>query len=165
MTQNIQLSKIKPNTGQILGLPPNPRFIRDEKFEALKKSLQDDPEMLELRELIVFPHKDVFVVIGGNMRYRAATELGITTLSCKVLSAETPIDKLRAFTIKDNTPYGQWDMGVLAEWSLQELSDWGLDTPFGNVPEDIDKFFEDANKSETKKKSIICPHCNKEIEL
>jgi len=46
-TQLIKLAKLKNNTGQIDGLPKNPRFLRDDKFEKLKKSLTDDPEMME----------------------------------------------------------------------------------------------------------------------
>lgn len=72
--KNLCLSDLFTNVGQIAGLPPNPRLIKDEKFEALKKSLTDDPEMLDLRELIVYPNPDekgTYVVIGGNMRYNA----------------------------------------------------------------------------------------------
>jgi len=47
----IEISKIKCNTGQIEGLPKNPRLIKDDKYEKLLKSIQEDPEMLELREL------------------------------------------------------------------------------------------------------------------
>lgn len=84
------------NVGQIAGLPPNPRLIKDEKFEALKKSLTDDPEMLDLRELIVYPNPDekgTYIVIGGNMRYNAAKELGLSELPCKILPESTPVTK------------------------------------------------------------------------
>lgn len=37
------------NKGQLQGLPKNPRFFRDYRYEAMKKSIQDSPEMLELR--------------------------------------------------------------------------------------------------------------------
>jgi ParB-like chromosome segregation protein Spo0J len=84
MIQVIPISKLESNTGQIKGLPQNPRFIKDERFKALVKSLKDDPEMLE-QELLVFPHGSKFVIIGGNMRYRAGIEIGLTELPCKVL--------------------------------------------------------------------------------
>jgi ParB-like nuclease domain len=166
MTQNIQLSKIKPNTGQIEGLPANPRFIRDEKFDALKKSLQDDPEMLELRELIVFPLGKDVVIIGGNMRFRAAEELGFKELPCKVLSPDTPIEKLRAITIKDNVPFGQWDMDILAnEWDMSELEGWGMDLPFSGTDADPEDFFKDEEKKDKEPRMVVCPHCGKEHEL
>ena len=37
--KQIPLSKLEVNNGQIAGLPKNPRFIKDYKFQKLKKSL------------------------------------------------------------------------------------------------------------------------------
>lgn len=56
MTQNISIALLDYNKGQLKGLPKNPRFFRDYRFEAMKKSIEESPEMLELRELIVFPY-------------------------------------------------------------------------------------------------------------
>lgn len=126
--RHISLSALTPNSGQIEGLPANPRFIKDEKFEALKNSLRDDPEMFELRELIVFPYQNTLVVIAGNMRFRAALELGFKKAPCKILSPDTPVEKLRAITIKDNIGYGEWNVSLLLEeWDCDLLEDWGLD--------------------------------------
>jgi len=134
--QKIELSKLSPNTGQVEGLPANPRQLNDAKFEKLKKSLQDDPEMLELRELLVFFYNGEYVVIAGNMRYRAAMELGIKSLPCKIIPPETPVAKLKAYTIKDNSTYGEWDYDMLAnEWDAEDLDDWGVDI-WQNNPED-----------------------------
>lgn len=47
----IKIKDLRTNKGQIEGVPTNPRLIKDAKFEKLKKSLQDDPEMMELREI------------------------------------------------------------------------------------------------------------------
>ena len=68
--RDMDITQLHPNQGQVEGLPKNPRFIRDPKFKKLVKSIQDDPEMLELRELIVYDTQDErgFVIIGGNMR-------------------------------------------------------------------------------------------------
>ena len=128
MIQKIKLTELSPNTGQIDGLPANPRIIKDEKFQKLKKSLQEDPEMLELRELLVFRWEDKFVIIGGNMRYRAALDLGIDELPCKIIPPDTPISKLKAYTLKDNIAYGEYDWDMLSnEWDAADLDDWGLD--------------------------------------
>jgi len=130
--QQIPITKLTLNTGQIEGLPKNPRFIRDERFAKLVKSIQDDPEMLALRELLVYPTGKEYVVIGGNMRLRAMKELGHTEAPCKVLDKATPVEKLRAYTIKDNIGFGDhdWD-GLANEWDAGQLSDWGLDLPIG----------------------------------
>ena len=124
----IPLSKIEPNRGQIVGLPKNPRLIRDEKFEKLKKSISEDIEMTALREILVIEHGGKYVIIGGNMRFRAMQDLGIKEAPCKVIPADTDVEKLRAYTIKDNAGFGDWDWDDLAnEWCDDPLSDWGVD--------------------------------------
>ena len=128
--QEIKISKLEVNKGQVEGLPKNPRFIRDERYKALVKSIEDAPEMLRLRELIVVEHGNKFVVIGGNMRLRACKELGMETVPCKVLPADTPVAKLREYAIKDNNGFGEDDWDVLAnEWDAQELEEWGVELP------------------------------------
>lgn len=131
-TQEIAISKIVANTGQIQGLPANPRTIKDYKYIKLVKSIKDNPEMLNMRELLVYPHKDKYVVIGGNMRLRALKELKYTSAPCKIIPQEATVEQLRAYTIKDNNGYGEWDFDLLSkDWDAMELSDWGLDfTPF-----------------------------------
>ena len=126
----IPISKLLVNNGQIKDVPKNPRLIKDAKFEKLKQSIQDDPEMLELRELLVYPHEDKYVVLGGNMRLRACKELGYKEMECKVIPEDTPAKKLRAVVQKDNIGYGENDWDMLAnEWDAEELDEWGLDTP------------------------------------
>lgn len=128
--KQIPLSKLEVNNGQIAGLPKNPRFIKDYKFQKLKKSLEDSPEMLNIRELIVFPYGDKFVIIGGNMRYRAAKELKFKELPCKILSKNTSVEKLKEYTIKDNNAFGEYDWDDVAnEWDAELLTDWGTDLP------------------------------------
>ncbi len=128
--QSIPISKIKTNTGQIEGLPKNPRFIKDERFAKLVQSIEDDPEMLELRELIVYPKDDYFIAIAGNMRFKAMQELGYKEAPCKVLKPDTPAEKLRAYTIKDNVGFGEHDWDLLGnEWDETELVEWGLEIP------------------------------------
>jgi len=128
--QLIKVSQLKNNTGQVEGLPKNPRIIRDEKFAKLKKSLEDDPEMMQLREVIAYDNNGELVVICGNMRLRALKDLGVKEVPVKVLPTDTPIEKLKAYTIKDNVPFGEHDWSDLAnEWDSEQLSDWGVDVP------------------------------------
>jgi len=128
--QNIAISKLKNNTGQVPGLPKNPRFIRDARFDALKKSIEDDPEMLELRELIAYDYNGELVVIAGNMRLRAMKDLGYKEAPVKVLPPETPVEKLRAYSMKDNIPFGEMDWEAVAnDWEAVEYKAWGLEVP------------------------------------
>ena len=128
--KTIKIKDLATNDGQIDGLPKNPRQIRDHRYEKLKKSIEDAPEMLQLRELLVYPHGGKFVIIGGNMRYRACKEIGYKELPCKVLDAETPVEKLRQYAIKDNENFGEYDWDCVAnEWDTAELEDWGVELP------------------------------------
>ena len=128
--KTIKIKDLATNDGQIEGLPKNPRQIRDHRYEKLKKSIEDAPEMLQLRELLVYPHGGKFVIIGGNMRYRACKEIGYKELPCKVLDAETPVEKLRQYAIKDNENFGEYDWGIVAnEWDTAEMEDWGVELP------------------------------------
>jgi hypothetical protein len=125
----VKISDISFNTGQIPDVPKNPRFIKTERYEKLKKSLEDNPEMLSARELLVYNYDGELIVIGGNMRLRAAKELGFKQLPCKILDDLTP-EQIRAFVIKDNVSFGSDDWESLAnEWDSIKLEDWGLEVP------------------------------------
>lgn len=135
--KNLRLHELELNEGQMYGLPKNPRWIRDARYEALKKSIEDAPEMLGLRELLVYPlddvegHKGKYIIIGGNMRYRACLELGYQEVPCKVIPIETPVKKLREYVIKDNEGFGQNDWELLStEWETEELQGWGMELDY-----------------------------------
>ncbi len=126
----LELSELEVNKGQIEGLAPNPRFIRDDKFRKLKDSIKEHPNMLALRELLAFKHKGKYVIIGGNMRFRALKELGYKETVCKVIPPETSVEELAAYTIKDNAGFGEWDFEQLANiWNPEDLARWGVDVP------------------------------------
>jgi hypothetical protein len=129
MTQTIHIALLDYNKGQLKGLPKNPRFFRDYRYEAMKKSIEESPEMLELRELIVFPYDNGrYIVVCGNLRLRACRELGYTELPCKVLDEKTKPKKLREYATKDNVSFGETDTDVLTnEWDKSELQDWGVE--------------------------------------
>lgn len=142
--QLIPISKIRQNTGQVPGLPKTPFFIKDKRFDDLVESIKADPEMLELRELIVFPFEDTFVIIGGDKRFRAMKALKYKECPCKVLPPDTTAKKLRAYAIKDNVLSGEKDEDLLStEWDIEELAEWGLDVDFdfdekNNKPKQVD---------------------------
>ena len=127
-TKEIPLEQIETNEGQINGVPRNPRLIKDDRFDALVKSLRENPEMLELREILVVPHGGKFVAIGGNMRLLALRELKQKTVPAKVIPAETPAETLRAYVVKDNVAFGEIDFDALAnEWDVDELVAFGME--------------------------------------
>ena len=155
--QNIKISDLVLNNGQVDGLPKNPRFIRSERFEKLKKSIQDAPEMLDYRRLAVYPFNGKFVVLCGNMRLRAAKELGYKEMPCYVLPESTEPKVLREWVIKDNVPFGDTDNDLLAnEWDSNELADWGYELPMWQTADNvnIDDLFEE-NQTEQENKIEI----------
>jgi len=161
-TKNIDIKKLEVNKGQIEGLPKNPRFIRDDRYEALKKSISDAPEMLSLRELIVYPFNNKFVVVGGNMRLRACKDLGHKEIPCKILDADTPVEKLREYTIKDNKGFGQDDFDLLAnEWDVDELTDWGMELPDFDV-DDVETEEEEPEEASNNTAFVVEIICNSE---
>lgn len=126
----LDVSRIQYNTGQIKGLPKNPRFFRDNRYRLMKKSIEESPEMLYLREIIVYPVDDSFVAIGGNLRLRACKELGFKEVPCKILPVETPTKKLREYASKDNVSFGENDVeSMRQEWNIEELMGWGVELP------------------------------------
>jgi len=117
------ITDIKPN-------PKNPRVIKDEKFAKLVQSLKDFPEMLEKRPLVCFTDTDKkFVVLGGNMRLKAAKEIGLKELPVMLADDWTEEQKAQ-FLIKDNVGFGEWNWEELqADWDVEQLEEWGLDIP------------------------------------
>ena len=157
--REIEIRDLRPNSGELEGLPRNPRKISKKMLEKLKKSLQDAPEMLRLRELIVVPHGEGYVVIAGNQRLEAAKAVGMTALPCKVLPADTDPAKLREYAIKDNLPFGEDDWEVIAsDWDTAELEEWGMSVPDkwkDNPTEQDDDFDPDSVKATVCKKGDI----------
>lgn len=111
--------------------PTNPRIIKDEKFQKLVKSIEEFPEMLEARPIVVNPE---MVVIGGNMRFKACKAAGLK--EAPVYMATWGETKDREFIIKDNVSSGENDFDILAnEWDAEELNEWGLDVWTGEPEE------------------------------
>ena len=157
--QLIPIDKLELNTGQLEGLPKNPRYIKDERYDALKKSISDAPELLEARMLLVYPlDNGHFITLGGNMRLRVCRELGYKDLPCFVFKKETPVEKLKEYVIKDNVEFGNIDWELLAgdDWDVGELGDWGLDTSFlgGDSAGDVESLFESLDGEGPKAKYI-----------
>jgi DNA modification methylase len=123
MAKIVKINQIKPN-------PKNPRTIKDERFEKLKKSIQDFPDMLNKRPLVCFTDTDnKFVVLGGNMRLKAAKDLGLKELPI-ILADEWTEEQKAEFLIKDNVGFGEWDWNELNnDWDTEQLEGWGLEVP------------------------------------
>ena len=133
----VNISDVKPN-------PKNPRVIKDGKFQKLVKSIQEFPDMLNKRPLIVFTDVDnKYVVLGGNMRLKALNELKFKEIPV-IIADEWTEEQKAEFLIKDNVGFGEWDWDSLAnEWNTDELTDWGLDIPNYSLGLDVNDMTEE----------------------
>jgi hypothetical protein len=130
--QIVKISEVKPN-------PKNPRIIKDGKFQKLVKSIQEFPDMLNKRPLVVFTDVDnKYVVLGGNMRLKACKEIGLKEIPI-IVADEWTEEQKNEFLIKDNVGFGEWDWDSLAnEWDVEKLDDWGLDLPINDKIDELE---------------------------
>jgi hypothetical protein len=152
IAQLIPINKLSNNKGQIIGVPKNPRFIKDYKYSKLLQSISDFPEMIEIREIVAYDNNGELVVVGGNMRLRACKELKHKEVWAKILPNDYPIEKVRQFVLKDNASFGDWEHDALANmWETHELDAACIDFPFTEPepePEQLDEQ-ENENKNAT----------------
>lgn len=124
----LPLAKVKQNTGQIAGLPSNPRQWTQTDIDRIAKSLEETPELFEARPLIVYPSNGEYVILGGNLRFEGAKKNKMKDVPVHILADDLSIDKLREIVIKDNGSFGEWDADMLAnEWDDLPLKEWGVD--------------------------------------
>lgn len=119
----VSISDIKSN-------PINPRTISESKFKQLVNSLIAFPQMLDKRPLVCYTDVDgKYVVLGGNMRLKAAQEIGITKIPI-ILADDWSDEQRNEFLIKDNINFGTWDLDMLGEnFEISMLTDWGFEFP------------------------------------
>jgi len=133
--QKIKISKLKLH-------PDNPRFIKDDKFKKLVRSIIDFPQMADARPLVV--NKDM-VILGGNMRLRAMKEAGWK--EAPVLIVDWNEDRQKEFVIKDNVGFGEWDWDDVANnWDDLPLDEWGVDKPAPEFEEEKEIPFVDEER-------------------
>jgi len=120
----LPVAKLKPN-------PNNPRLIKDFSFKSLVKSLKDCPELFDVRPCIASDRTGELVILGGNMRFRAAVELKWKEVPVIVMSGLSE-EQEREIVIRDNGAWGEWDMSALSSsWADLPLNEMGV-----NLPED-----------------------------
>ena len=97
----------------------NPRIIDTHKYEALKKSLKDFPDMMEVRPVIIDENN---TILAGNMRYKAWVELGNTDIEVKQVKGWTQ-ERKDELIIEDNISFGEWDEQVIQD-KFPMFNDW-----------------------------------------
>lgn len=107
-------------------LENNPRTIKKEAFEKLKKSVNEYREYFEGRPCLANKVGDKITVFAGNQRLRAARALGWKEVPC-VIYENLSAEEQQRLTIKDNVQLGEWDFDILAnEFNVEMLEDEGI---------------------------------------
>lgn len=116
----ISLADLKEN-------PHNCRSVSDERFEALRRSIAEFPQMMTARQMVV--RRSDGVVLGGNLRLRAPKANGVTEIPDEwVRWVEWSDADCDRFHVVDNENVGEWIADeLLALYGREKLSAWGLD--------------------------------------
>ena len=161
----------------------NPKIIRDEKFELLKKALQEEGQDLPI--IIDSRKGNEGAIISGNMRYQALKELGVETIW--VLDKETKDDAhFFKLAVQHNMQYGEYvseqilelanmfkDQLELSELDIYlsppieldfHLENFGEDKSIANESEPDNTSEEIDMDDKTKNLKHTCPKCGFEFE-
>jgi len=114
--EKVSLDVVKPN-------PNNPRFIKDDKFKKLIKSIKEFPEMLDIRPIVI--DSEGFI-LGGNMRLKACKEAGLKEIPI-IRANDLTEEQKKEFILKDNQSFGEWDTKLLSDWDKDLLLDSGFE--------------------------------------
>ena len=138
----------------------NPRF-NDDAVEYVAKSIKE----FGFKVPIVLDKNNV--IVAGHTRYKASLELGLKEVPC-IIADDLSEEQVKAFRLADNkvSEQASWNFDLLDEEIENILNinmeGFGFDIfKLDDVAEDYENFEDTANK----KNIIICPHCNKEIDL
>ena len=110
----VEVSRLKPADW-------NPRKIRENRFKNLCKSIETDPKFMENRPILESADGTIY---AGNMRYRAAVELGWSTVPAIIEDIPEQLAKQRA--LRDNAQWGDWAEEALAGF-VYDLQQDGAD--------------------------------------
>jgi len=171
---------------QLISNLDNPRTIRGSKFEKLKKSIKDFPDMMALRPIVI---DESNTVLGGNMRLKALIALGYTEIpeNWVIQAKDLTDEQKKEFIIKDNVSFGEWDYEALAnQWEAELLNPWGVDVPKWDNTDAYEPElqpqtkYQDVTAEQVKKeatilankmlreqtlKDVICPQCGEEFSI
>lgn len=128
----LPLDRLELNEGQLFWLRKNPRSWTKTDIDRTKRSLEEDPELMQARPILAIPGEgDKLVVFGGNLRLTAARALGWPGAPVVVFHPDaSQIDReaIHRIALKDNGSFGSWDTDELASWDVEplQLEEWGV---------------------------------------
>jgi len=142
-------------------LERNPRKITKDQMQKLCRSIEEDPNFLQHRPVLVNLVEGKHIVYAGNQRVRAAKQLKMKEIPC-IIEKDLPDDIVKQRIIKDNKTYGEFDFDILAnEWEIDTLIDCGFvaEDLIGGVKDEIEPAGDGEGDGKVKTPKT-CPHCN-----
>ena len=150
--QSIELKKLTL-------LENNPRTIKKDQMAKLCKSIQDDPDFLYSRPVLVHDTGEKLEVYAGNQRVRAAKKLKWKEIPC-IIEKDLSEEKMKARVVKDNKTYGEFDFDMLAgDYEIEELVSYGFDMKELGIFSDNVEEIQSKDKKEKPKQLNMCPAC------
>lgn len=164
----VKISKLKL-------LKRNPRTITKEQMEKLCKSIEDDPDFLWNRPVLVNKTsifhegptdstsctEELLTVYAGNQRVRAAKKLKMKEIPC-IIENDLCEERMKKRTILDNSSYGSWDFDELANsYDLDVLLDCGFKPE--EILGDLSNISDDE-RNEAKEDKKVCDKCGSKIK-
>lgn len=139
--QQIKLTDLVLNNGQLDWLPRNPRQWTKDDLLLLIRSIDQDPDFMDDRPPLITPFNGKYVVFAGNMRTTAEKKRKVLDeIECVVYVPENETDQATIVrrAAKDNGKFGSYDWDILAnEWDGLPLTDWGV--PAWNTPTEVEE--------------------------
>ena len=149
--ENIPISELKLNE-------TNPRLILDGDFKSLIASLKECLDLFKARPILASSRTGKNVIIAGNMRYRAAIELGMKEVPAIIFRDISEAQEIEIL-LKDNGSFGEWDFEKLKdEWGDEPLEKWGVELP-EPFNQDIPEDNKDIDESEFENTKHECKEC------
>lgn len=138
--------------GKLRPYKNNPRVISDPAFTKLCASIEQDPEFMSVRKIIIDENNEI---LGGNQRQYALLSLGYERIPDDWVRQVTgwSEEKKRRFVLKDNSPEGMagdFDYDTMGEFfSPEEMADSGID--FSNLDTEIQEKAEESAEERAEK--------------
>jgi len=113
-------AKVYRNISELHNWDKNPRGIKQEDFERLKRQIQ---KLGQYKPVICTPEGKV---LGGNMRIRAYRELGISEVWVSIVNPKTEAEEVE-YALSDNDKAGYYEEDALAELLTKNQLDLPLE--------------------------------------
>ncbi len=110
---------LKVSISSVIPWDKNPRGIRAEDFERLKRQIL---KLGVYKPLVCYQAGKKYVVLGGNMRIRALKELGVREVEISLVAPKNEAEKIE-FALSDNDRAGYYEQEQLAELILPHIKD------------------------------------------